>query len=378
MGGGSTRVTNDGSGTQAVAVDHQHYYRRHHAIAGASQPQVQTAVLGNSSLADLRSHKAPQIYKHKTPYSFTQVQPPTKVTGIRHAGPRHPVMTPLVADHHLERTERSPRSTRRRSPDRTGHRERQTECSSPGGTRRSPREASAPNFSRKTTPSPQKGRSRSNSKTSDMPAKVREAEEPVSSQDGGFILQAKTYQPLGHNTTVISRIQPQTSHFSPSTESESSGILSTPSNRTMRTFSSLNTTPSQTPVEAEFRSPVSKHGSSSSSHDPRERSLNPSHALSLNKALPLLPATIHQPIAPEEAETTGQKKPLAGHCEPVPKQQGSSRRAIGSPFPPKQPLSSALNAAPPVPAISNNSKQEAKAHPATVAACDVSILGLNQ
>ncbi|KAK8034971.1 hypothetical protein PG993_009966 [Apiospora rasikravindrae] len=278
------------------------------------------------------------------PFSFTQTQPSTKTTGIRRPGPR-----PLVPDHqhyHHRQTEHSPRSTRR-SPSESGHRERQIGCSRSGAIRRSPRsprfprEASPPNLSRKTTPSPPNGRSRSGSETSDASTKIREHEETVRSQGVEYILQAKTYQPPHQNTTVISSIQPQTSHFSPSTESESSDNISTTSSLTVKSWKSPDTTPSQTPVKAQFTLPATKYKSSSSGHGPRKRPSNPSLELSLNKELPLLPATTYQPVVPKSKEA----------------------------------LSSALKAAPPLPTITIHPEQENKSLPATVVASDTKIPG---
>ncbi|KAK8065598.1 hypothetical protein PG997_012345 [Apiospora hydei] len=353
-GGGSTRAKSDiSSNTPAVvAVDHQHYYRRHHAPDRVSEPSsVQTVAAPASSLIGSNAYRKPLISQYnKAPFSSTQTQSSTKATGIRRPGLRHRATTPpLVADHHHGQTEHSPRSTRR-SPSESDHRELQPGCSRSGAIRRgprsprSPREASPPNFSRKTTPSPPNGRSQSGSETGDVSTKVRETEkeDTVSSQGGEYTLQAKTYQPPDHSTTIVtSSIQPPKSHFSPSTASESSdNNLSTTSSITVKSWKSPDTTPSQTPVEAHFTLPATKYESSSSSnHGPRERPSNPSLELSLNKELPLLPATTYQPVAPKVAEATGQKKPQK---------------------------------MPPVP---NHRDQEIKPLPATVATCNTKILG---
>ncbi|KAK7967461.1 uncharacterized protein PG986_001738 [Apiospora aurea] len=351
-GGGSTRAKSDvSSNTPAVvAVDHQHYYRRHHAPDRVPESySVQTAAAPASSLAGFSAYRKPLISQYnKTTFSSTLTQPLTKATGIRRPGLRHRVTTPpLVADHHHGQTEHSPRNTRR-SPSESGHRERQTGCSRSGAIRRgprsprSPREASPPNFFRKTTPSPPNGRSRSSSETRDAPTKVRETgkEDAVSSEGGEYTLQAKTYQPPDHNTTVvISSIQPPKSNFSPSTASESSDNLSTTSSLTVKSWKSPATTPSQTPVEAHFTLPATKYGSSSSNHGPRERPSHPSLELSLNKELPLLPATTYQPVVPKVVEATGQKKPQKA------------------------------------PTVPNHRVQETKPLPATVEACNTKILG---
>ncbi|KAK6833662.1 hypothetical protein PG987_008356 [Apiospora arundinis] len=65
------------------------------------------------------------------------------------------------------------------------------------------------------------------------------------------------------------------------------------------------------------------------------------------------------------------------HREPVPKkqEQQQSRHAVDSPLPPKQPLSLALNVAPPVSPILSHPKQEAEVHPAAVAASGTSTSG---
>ncbi|KAK8046214.1 hypothetical protein PG996_014278 [Apiospora saccharicola] len=202
MGGGSsTRVKSGGSDAPAVAVDHKHYYRDHHATArAATEPSIPIAA-PSSTLAGLEFHGTPPWSKYRIPFPFTQTGPSTKVTGIRRPGPRNQAAAPRVADHRQKQTEHSPRSSRRRSSG-TDHRQQQTERNSPRSARRSPREASPPNFSRKTTPSPQQGRSRSNSKTDDVSATVREAEEGgQNSQDGGIPYKPRRTHPQASTTS---------------------------------------------------------------------------------------------------------------------------------------------------------------------------------
>ncbi|KAK8136884.1 hypothetical protein PG984_004824 [Apiospora sp. TS-2023a] len=384
MGGGSnTRVKSGGSDAPAVAVDHKHYYRDHHAAArAATEPSIPTAAT-SSTLAGLEFHGTPPWSKYKIPFPFTQTGPSTKATGIRRPGPRTQAATPRVADHRERQTEHSPRSSWRRSSG-TDHRQQQTDRSNPGGIRRSPREASPPNFSRKTTPSPQQGRSRSNSKTEDVPTTVYDAvakEEDQKSQDGGFTLQAKTYQPPGSdNISTISDNQSQQSHSSltPSTLPESatstSGFVT--SRAPSRTDSDVtrpspNTTPSSSPVEKQLGSPYSRKvssGSASKGHIPRE--LSPKTLRSLfDRELPALPATTYEPPVCAKTDTKAQKKALTAYSrEPATKKQGHepARRPINSPLPLKRALSPSPSAAPPLPALPSNPTPEAKANSAAV------------
>ncbi|KAK7935199.1 hypothetical protein PG985_000694 [Apiospora marii] len=391
MGGGSNkRAKSDGFDAPAVAIDHQHYYRYHHATARVvSEPSAHTAS-PSSSLAGLGSQETPPSSKYKIPFSFTQTGPPTKATGIRRPGPRNQAAAPRVADNRQRQTEHSPGSSRRR-PSGTDHREQQTERKSPGGTRRSPREASPPNFSRKTAPSPQQGRSRSNSKTNDVSATVCEVkgENDQSSQDGVFILQAKIYKPSSPgNVATLSKTSSPLLSTSPSTSSDTSSSAHTVSESGPPTSNSTLTDPSSTgetspsakpspvPVEAHLESPYPRNVSrvsTSNGHTPPEALPKKSHASLLDKELPALPATTYEPPVCNKADTKARKKPLTAYNrDPAPKKQEHQRtkRPVNSPLPPKRVPSPAPSAAPPLPAIPNHSQQKAKAVSAAMTVCD--------
>ncbi|KAK8101262.1 hypothetical protein PG999_011636 [Apiospora kogelbergensis] len=332
---GSTRTKSEEFDTPAVAVDHQNYYfqqHRHDTIARTSKSSAQTPP-GRESPA----FRSPE---YGGDLSTTQTRPPAKITGIRRPGPRHHVTAPVAATGSQKQVERDPTSTRANNS-KAGYQERQTERGSPEGTRRrSPRDVSPPNFSRKTTtPSPEKGRSRSNSKTSAVPTVTLEAAEPVRPLDGGYILQAKTYTPPTQ-TTIISVNQPQTSYFSPFTESESGSSngdsLSIASSSMGKSLPSPLSTPSQSPVVTRHISPGRKHGNSSSSNasNQRERYPNPSLPSSLEKELPLLPASVYQPTTSTDIEVKGRKKnPRQNSVSPYQESRNNSEADVWSTLP---------------------------------------------